>query len=487
VSPDRPTRDVETLLRETLAVDASTAVPYGSWPEDPWVRVERAHRQGRARRRAGVAALLVAVVAAAGGVAAGLDGDRRPPQPAHTDSPSDTWEALDDGRTRGEPVDEAMSADVLRALAAPRKSERSFRLTDPSTLRFLWNGNLGGRRIALVGATLEDQYGARLPRASWVGQPAPGEPVQVLRQWGGGPAVATIPYRDGDGRMRLLAVVRRDATVWTSRATILGDGPVERHWESVEGATDGDIDVDLGEGLTYAPLELRVDVPGRARQYTSVAEWGARIGTGGTAAAVTDEDVTRAAAGARGDLSPAGVRSDVKRALELLMDQMVSDPAHTNPAVIGAWSAGPGRAVVVVSAGYRAQGRLLSIRMLGGDGGFGWWYDTTVPLSPVAGLDQPVTWRVPLPFGDGSRHVTGWLLPGAGGWSQPQVTVNGAPARDVTVLDGLGFVEVGAHDAVRVTATYGDGIVLDETLEPGDAEPAFDPARYDPFPPGADR
>jgi hypothetical protein len=484
---DRPHGDVETLLRDTLGAEARAAVPYASWPQDPWPRVERAYRRGRARRRAGLAALLVAVVAT-GGVAAGLAADRQsPPQPADTDAPADSWQALDDGRPRGEPVTEAMRADVVRALTAPGQPESSgVRVSDPRTLRFLWNGNLGGRRVALVRATLAPE-GRWLPTAAWVGQPAPGEPVQVLRQWSAGPAVASIPYDVGDGRMHLLAVVRRNATVSAGRAKVRADGTVERRWQQPLPVTDGVVDVPVGLSLDYAPLELRVQVPGRATQYTSVAEWDARIATGGVAFPVTDGDVTGAAAAIRG-IRDAGLRGDAQRALAELMDAMASDTAHTSPAVLGAWADGRGGSVVVAGAGYPGQGRLLSVRGFGGDDGLRWWYDTTVPHSPVAGLDRPVTWRVAPPSGDGAWHVAGWLLPGAGGWSQPQVTVNGVPRQgEVTVLDGLGFITVGARDVVRVTATYGDGVVLDETLAPGDTEPAPHPLKADLFPPGPDR
>jgi hypothetical protein len=102
-------------------------------------------------------------------------------------------------------------------------------------------------------------------------------------------------------------------------------------------------------------------------------------------------------------------------------------------------------------------------------------------------VTRTVTWRVAPPSGDGNWHVVGWLLPGAGGWSQPQVTVNGVPRQgEVTALDGLGFVTVRAGDVVRVTATYGDGVVLDRTLAPDDAEPVSGPMKADLFPPGGD-
>jgi len=350
-------------------------------------------------------------------------------------------------------------------------------------VRFLWNGTRGGRRLSLVRALMRSPHDTTAERLAWVGQEAPGAPFRVLRQWDDGPAVATIPYRDGERGMRLLGVVRRGATVAVTRPIVRDDGSVEEAWTTVP-VRDGVVDAPMGEPLTYAPLELRVSVPGRATQYAGAGDWGAGAASGGTARPLTAADVAAASADARGDLSRPAIRADVRAAIEMLLSQLASDAAHVRPAVVWAGPAGPGESLVAVTAGFSGQGRLLLVVSYGGAGsGLEWWYNTTLPVSPVNGLDRPVVWRVPEPFGDGSRHVVGWLLPR--GARDPQVSVPGGGLRSPWTGDGAGMLQVGALDLVRVRIPDASGrVLLDRTLGPDDAEPQFDPARHDRFPPG---
>jgi len=117
--------DVETLLRQALHAEADAAVPWGDPAgTDPWPRVERAHRRTRALRRAGLAGVVVAALAIGGAVTARLDGG--PPPPPAGETRDDTWQDLDDGRTRGEPVDDATRAAVATArISTPTPATRA--------------------------------------------------------------------------------------------------------------------------------------------------------------------------------------------------------------------------------------------------------------------------------------------------------------------------------------------------------------------------
>jgi hypothetical protein len=331
-----PSSALETLLRDALASEARAAVPYGSWPQDPWLRVDRAHRRGQARRRAGVATLVAVAVAATGGILAAGPLDRSRPQPAHSTAPpapEDTWHALDDGRPRGEPADTATRTAVVEAMQRPASrpgSPELWVLANPDTLRFLWNGTLGGRRMSLVRAVLRSPYGDTGERLAWVGQENPGGDVRVLRQLDGAPAAVAIPYRDAEGAMRLLAVVRRGATAATTRAVVRDDGSVEREWAAAP-VRDGVVDASMGAPLSYAPVELRVEVRGRATQYASAGHWDATVASGGVARPLTAADVATASANARGDLSDARIRAEVRTTLARLLELMASDAATVKP------------------------------------------------------------------------------------------------------------------------------------------------------------
>jgi hypothetical protein len=480
-----PASELETLLRDALAAEARTAVPYGSWHEDPWLRVDRAHRRGQARRRTGVAALLAVTVAATGGILAAGPLDRSRPEPAQTTTPpADTWQALDDGRPRGEPVDATTRAAVAAAMQRPGVGDHTdWVLAHPATLRFLWNGTLGGRRTSLVRAVLRSPEGGETgDHFVWVGQSVPDGILRMLQQSSAGPAVVSIPYRDGERGMRLLAVVRRGATAATTRAVVRDDGTVEETWTPVP-VRDGVVDAPMGQPLTYAPLELRVTVPGRATQYTSAGIWGAAAATGGALRPLTDSDVAEASANARGDLSRPAVRADVRGVIEGLLRRMESDAAHAQPTVLWAGPTVPGESLVAVSAGYPGQGRLLSIRGMGGDGGLAWWYDTTLPVSPVVGLDRPVVWRTPEGV-RGSRHVVGWLLPSGG--AVVEVSLPGGGRLSPWRGDGAGTVAVDPGTTVRVRISDPDTreVLVDRLLRPADTGPSLDSLSYDRFPPG---
>ena len=114
-------------------------------------------------------------------------------------------------------------------------------------------------------------------------------------------------------------------------------------------------------------------------------------------------------------------------------------------------------------------------------GGVLWSHYTPVPASPVHGLTEPVVWRVPVPQDRPTGHVVGWLLPA--GATDVRVDVAGRP-RAVTTTDGLGTVEAGPLDNVRLRARFADGTTMDRTVSPGEADPAGGNEREDLFPMG---
>ena len=475
--------DVETLLRRALHAEADAAVPWGD-PSgaDPWPRVDEAHRRSRARRRAGVAGALVAVLALGGVVATRLDGGTPPPPAGGTRQ--DTWEDLDDGRTRGEPVDAALRAAVADALRRPccgRAGPEPYAYTgDPAGIRFLWAGDLGRHRTALVRATFTGvDSGSRRDMLAWVGEKPDGGRFEAIRTVVPGDAVASTTYVTDGGEVRLLAVVRRGAAVDVSQARINAyDGVVLREWTPAP-VTDGVADVAV-DGLTdEPPTELRVRYPGSARAYTGPE--GFRTPTTGK---VTEADVDRALAGARGDARPAGVRADVRSSLEMLTARLASDPEHTSPRVLWAGADVPGHAVVALSGGFEGQGGVLLVRGLGGDGGIDWEWWTTRPAERPATDRLPYAWRVGVPYlgPTTTAHVVGWLTPEGAG-DDVVVTVNGTP-RQVATRHGLGTVEVAPRDRVTVSYTLPNGARYELPLEAGDVQRPFDPARYDLFPPG---
>ena len=177
--------DVETLLRRALHAEADAAVPWGDPAgTDPWPRVERAHRRDRALRWTGLAGALAVALALGGVVATRLDGG--PPPPPAGETRSDTWQDLDDGRTRGEPVDAGLRAAVADALTRPccgRMGPEQYTYTgDPAGIRFLWAGDLGRHRTALVRATFTGvDSGSRRDMLAWVGEKPDGGRFEAIR------------------------------------------------------------------------------------------------------------------------------------------------------------------------------------------------------------------------------------------------------------------------------------------------------------------
>ena len=175
--------------------------------------------------------------------------------------------------------------------------------------------------------------------------------------------------------------------LWTcrSRGSNAYDGVVLREWAPAP-VTDGVADVAV-DGLTdEPPTELRVRYPGSARAYTAAE--GFRTPTTGK---VTEADVDRALAGARGDARPAGVRDDVRSSLETLTDRLALRPgAHVAEGPLGRADV-PGHAVVALTGGFEGQGRVLLVRGLGGDGGIDWEWWTTRPAGgrPLTACPTP--------------------------------------------------------------------------------------------------
>jgi hypothetical protein len=470
--------DVETLLRDSLRAEADAAVPWGAPAVDPWPRVERAHRRGVARRRAGLAALLVGVLAAAGVAGTRLD-DLTPPPPAGHER--DTWEDLDDGRTRGEPVDGATRAGVAAALRACCSDGVGAGFTyrgDPAGLRFLWAGTLGGHPTVLVRATLDAADGDpahRIDALAWARRTA-GTPYAAFGVRVGGPAAVSLPYVDDGGTLRALVVVRRGASLESARAVIRADGGVTRDW-TPERVDDGVARVALADTRTYAPTELRVRYPGSAVAYVTAVDPDLRR------PGPTEAELDRALADARGDASPAGVRADARASLGRLLALLRSDAGHARPAVFWAGSAGAGRSAVVLTGGYPGQGRVVLARGVVAGGDVEWEWAGTVPSGPVTVPAGPIVWRAPVPYlkPAADAHVVGWLLPA--GASRVTVTVAGEPVA-VPQRDGLGLVEVRPGHTVEVRATLAGGTPYGRVVLPEEAAKPRDPQRTDLFPPG---
>ena len=93
---------------------------------DPWARVDRAHRRGRLRRRAGLAGVLAAAAAVTGAFVA--QPQDRAPAPAGPPPRSD-WRELDDGRTRGSAPDAATREKVAEVLGTSCCETDGYRFT----------------------------------------------------------------------------------------------------------------------------------------------------------------------------------------------------------------------------------------------------------------------------------------------------------------------------------------------------------------------
>ena len=147
----------------------------------------------------------------------------------------------------------------------------------------------------------------------------------------------------------------------------------------------------------------------------------------------------------------------------------VSDVEHSTPAILWAGRDGRGENVVVSSSGFPGQGRVLRVRGSGKDSEVLWTHYATVPATPVHGVSEPVTWRVPVgprAAPDRSRR----RLAAAGRRDRHRVDVAGEQ-RAVQTADGLGTVEAGPRDNVRLRGRLADGSTFDSTIRPGDADP----------------
>jgi hypothetical protein len=465
----------ETLLREALMArvgDVDTTA-------DPWLRVSRAHRRSQARRRV---ATVSGLAAAAVAVAVTLIGsppwaNRAEPAPAQqpsvviVDQPDfgiEPWGPgsdgirgylrLADGKPRGAlGRDPDLRADVVAAVRNPGDNGiPGWKLTDPSRLQVLWADVRDGRRLALAMAVLETEPPASTTEPTvepliWVGEPTAGAPMRIMEEYNVASGVVAKIYRGDDGQARVLAIVRRGATVVGSRPTITADGRIQQHaWQSLP-VQDGVVDVPLPDPAGRGPLTLRATVG---------TGGGAYVSTRGTAplsnddfglamAGTTEAEVVAASRRARGP----GVGSDwTIAALNTVIARFGTDFAHTAPRIEWAGPGAAGESVTAVSAGLSGQGRLLQISMRT-NRLERWFFERPLPAS-----DRPFSlgWRVPAvdATGKAAGQVAGWLL--GPDVTSVTVTVDGV-SRPGPLRDGLGWVSVQPKQKVIVTGHRATG------------------------------
>jgi hypothetical protein len=463
-------QDIETELRGTLHTRAQDAMTPGG--PDPWLRVHRAYRRERLRRRAvATGAMLAAAAVTAGIFATG-------PEPEAAPSPADdgidtSWTTLDDGRPRGAlGADPAVRIDAAEGLRTSPPDGSGWEFHDSSSLRVIYAAKVAGRRVALVRVTFEAEAEGGPPETSdhlcWVGGPARGR-MQRLHCYNGGGVISDVAI-DSPTSHHLVAVVPRGASAEASEASVGTDGRVRRTWRAVP-VKDGVVDVAATDPLTRGPALLRVRVGGGAPLYASSAgflseAWG--MPPLGPSAA----DVTAALRGARGPgLAPDDL-VDARAAVSAVMVRFRSDAAHLTPRVLWAGTlpaARGGGSIVVVTAGLPGQGRVLLARGSGPGGDIRWEWRTTIPAD---GPPPALGWRAPATDerGRSTGDVVGWLV-GEGMTAQVE-----GPAGEAATDDGLGWAAVGSGEAATVITQSPQGetrLILGPEARPAGPEPPF--------------
>ncbi len=487
------TEATETLLRESLQAHVDDV---GTITADPWLRVSRAHRRSRFRRRTAAVGALVAAAAVTGSLAGTQPwaDQLRTTQPANPTQPADPtpggkrdlgWLQLDDGTPRGAlGNDPALRQAVVKALLkAGLHSPNAPQLTQ-DTVHLLWGGELEGKRVALVRALHifdPKNHPQRTEVLLWLTGPTGGGAMKPLSINDEGPAIKALPYLDAQGGRRLLAVVGRDAQVAATRTTIsAAEGELERAWSPVP-VHDGVVDVPVPDPFGRGPLLLqawpRSGSPGGG--FASSATLSPSTGSD-PVSGLTPAQLDTLVKQGRGPGLKRGRPHLASSAVESAVTQLWSDAAHTSPRV--EWSgtvpaARGGGSLVVASAGFPGQGRVLSIRRFSADQGDPWRYVGAVPADAPFGADSAYAWRLsPYVASDEDRltrnqHVIVWMF----GPDTTSVTVDvNGKTRKSTTQDGLGWMLVDKGDQVAVTGRTTDTDATRLTaieLRPKDVEP----------------
>jgi hypothetical protein len=495
------TESTEIYLRESLQAHVDDVSPTTL---DPWLRVSRAHRRSRFRRRTAAVGALAAVAAASGsltGTPPWADQLRtqpagpvptqpakpfptQPANPVPAVEPDLGWLRLDDGSPRGAlGNDPALRQAVVEALLrAGSGSSNAPQLAEPDTVHLLWGGELEGKRVALARA-VQVFDPKRDPQSIevllWLTGPAGGGAMKLLSTDTDGPAIKALPYLDADGGRRLLAVVGRDAQAAATRTTIsAADGELKRPWSPVP-VQDGVVDVPVPDPLGRGPLLLET--------------WVRPGGPGGGFASSVNPFSPSTNSGPRSGLTPAQADTLVEQgrgpgvergylahsAVESAIVQFWSDAAHTSPRV--EWSGAVpaergGGSLVVASAGFPDQGRVLVIQRTSADQGDLWRYVGTVPADAPFGKGSAYSWRLSSSVTSDdaqlppNKHVVVWMF--GSDTESVTVQVNGK-TRASTTQDGLGWLLVDKGDQVTVTGNSTDGTRHGSGIElrPQDAVP----------------
>jgi hypothetical protein len=461
------TEPTEALLRESLQAHVDDV---GSSTADPWLRVSRAHRRSRLRRRTAAVGALAAVAAVTGSLAGIQPWDdlAHNAQPAENDGSESGWVPLDDGVPRGAlGSDPALIQAVLVDLQKYPPFPNSTRPKGPEAFHVLWGGVLEQRRLALV--QLPDDEAM-----AWFVGPADGGSVSRLTLDNSGLPITALPYLGPDGERRLLAVVGRDATVTGTRTAISADrGRVQRHWSPVE-VKDGVVDVPVPDALGQGPLLLRAQYPSGKDGYASSVNPFSPSTDSAAPNGLTVEARQAMAAQARG---PGLAWHLTGEALDSAMIQLWSDAAHTDPRLEWAGTVPAergGGSLVVASAGFPGQGRILTIRRDSPDQQDLWRYVGTVPAGTPSDPGSALALRLtPSKTSDDAaaardQQIVVWMF--GSDTSSVSVKVNGK-TRSSTTQDGLGWLLVKPDDQVSVTGHRSTGGDAQVRLDPKDVEP----------------
>jgi hypothetical protein len=475
------TEPTEVLLRESLQAHVDDV---GRTAADPWLRVSRAHRRSRLRRRTAAAGALVAAVAVTGSLVgtppwAGLSHSSQPADPAPSSDRDLGLRRLDDGTPRG-PLgnDSTLRKAVVEALLkAGSGNPNAPQLAQPDTVHLLWGGTLEGKRVALARAVqvFDPQQNPQNDEVLvWLTGPADGGAMDLLSLDNVGPAIHALPYLDSGGERRLLAIVGRDATVTAARTVITPDaGKLYRSWSPVE-VKDGVVDVPVPDSLGRGPVLLRAQYPSGADGYASSVN---PFSPSTDSAAPNGLTVAARQALADQARGPGLTWQQTSTALDSAMIQLWSDAAHTDPRVEWAGTvpaARDGGSLVVASAGFPDQGRILSIQRSSKDQQDLWHYVAAVPAGTPSAAGSVWAERLtPTKTSDSDavpsdQQIVVWMF--GTDTTSVSVTVNGK-ARRSTTQDGLGWLLVKSDDEVIVTGhrSFGGNVKL--PLNPRDVEP----------------
>ncbi|WP_250007742.1 hypothetical protein [Actinoplanes sp. M2I2] len=439
----------EAMLKNALAAEAELL----DVAEDPWTGFERRERTHKRNRRAGLAAV-AALLAAAGGVQAGVV-----PLPgwAPAVQVAGFGAVLGDDPIRGSLAgDKTFLEGLRREIKDIQDPGETWRITDRRKIKFVYAADVGRSRLALALVPL--RYGFLEDRALvwYEGEAgaAPAEMVESGRVDGGEPVVTSLLARS-DGPGRLVVVAPTGSSVAVSQGfRYTPEGRVEHNPAQAQPAGTG-----LAE-LTLPPSPIPPEVTVTVTSGPDTLYQGGAGGGWGSSSDSNPQDVSEAtvekALGDR-DFDRAALRSWVNQSIRDA--RLVAAGTAVTVRWTGTVSGQPAALITLQPEG----GGVLAYALHGGADSYR--QDLRLLLPAKGAAQRPIAWRM---RADGAEDRTDQVIVTApAGTRKLTLQVGGAAPVPVTLdATGGGVTAVPPFAEARVTAYGKNGSVLGTTPVP---------------------